>query len=51
MILYGLAVLGGGTLARWTGWFATGCGLLLGESVLTGDVVPALCTSHRCPSA
>jgi len=43
MILYGLAVLRGGLLARWTGWFAAGCGLLLiGESVLTGDVVPAL---------
>jgi hypothetical protein len=43
MILYGLAVLRGGLLAHWTGWFAAGYGLLLiGESVLTGDVVPAL---------
>jgi hypothetical protein len=43
MILYGLAVAGGGVLAAWAGWLAAGFGvLLLGEFVLTGDVVPAL---------
>jgi hypothetical protein len=43
MVLYGLAVFRGRLLARLTGWFAAGVGLpLIGESVLTGDVVPAL---------
>ena len=43
MILYGLAVVTERVLARWTGWFSAGCGLLLlGQAVPTGDVVPAL---------
>ena len=27
MVLYGVAVARGRVLARWTGWFAAGCGL------------------------
>jgi hypothetical protein len=43
MILYGPAVASGCVLARWTGSFAAAGGLLLlGQSILTGDAVPAL---------
>ena len=41
--LFGVATLLAPVVARWTGWFALGCGLLLiGEVVLTRDVIPAL---------
>lgn len=38
-----MAVIDGDLLAGWTGWLRVGLvGLLVGEFILTGDIVPAL---------
>lgn len=38
-----MAVIDGDLLAGWTGWLGVGLGgLLVGEFILTGDIVPAL---------
>ena len=43
MILDGAAVTRADALARWSGWAAIGFGaLLIGEFILTRDIVPAL---------